>query len=151
MKKIFLSLAIVLAVFSSAFAHAPSSANDRAAASFKKDFHKASEVSWVVTANYVQAKFQLDKETMFAYYDFDGNLIGVIHHILTTDLSTHLQKDIKKNYASYWVSELFKVTSEQGDNYFIQLKNADETIVLTSDGSSDWHKYALPKNTIEKL
>jgi hypothetical protein len=151
MKKTILSLAIALAVFSSAFAYAPSSANDRAAASFKKDFHKASEVSWVVTANYVQAKFMMDKETLFAYYDFDGNLIGLIHHMLTSDLSSDLQCDIKKHYTNYWVSELFEVTSEQGVYYYIQLKNADETIVLTTEGSGGWHRYALAKNAVEKL
>ena len=86
MKKTILSFAIGLVAFSSAFAKAPDSANDRAIAAFQKDFHKASDVRWDVTSNYVMATFQLDNETQFAYYDFQGNLIGVVHHILTSSL-----------------------------------------------------------------
>ena len=48
MKKIILSIAIGLAVFSTAFAK-PDSINDRAVAAFQKDFRNASNVSWVAT------------------------------------------------------------------------------------------------------
>ncbi|MEJ0081678.1 MAG: hypothetical protein WDM78_12205 [Puia sp.] len=57
--------------FSTAFAK-PDSINDRAVASFQKDFHKASDVSWASTSNYVMATFMMDNETQFAYYDFQG-------------------------------------------------------------------------------
>ena len=148
MKKIILSFAILLALFSTSFANRPDGITDRAAASFHKDFHRASEVRWAVTNNYVMATFMLDKETLFAYYDYQGNLIGVIHHILTTSLPEEFQKDIKKHYSGYWVSELFQVTTEEGVYYFIELKNADETIVLSTEGTSGWHRYSLPKNKI---
>ena len=151
MKKTILSLAIVLALFSTAFANHPGSLTDRAAASFQKDFHRASNVSWAVTNNYVQATFILDRETLFAYYDFQGNLIGLIHHILTSSLPVNLQKDIKKHYANYWVSELFQITSENGVYYYIQLKNADETIVLSTEGTNGWHRYAVPKSLDSNL
>jgi hypothetical protein len=151
MKKSILSLAIVLALFSTAFANRPGTVTDRAALSFKKDFHKASEVSWSLTANYVVAKFIMDNETRFAYYDFQGNLIGLVQHILTSSLPENLRVDIKKHYGNYWVSELFQVSSENGDYYYIQLKSADETIVLTNEGTYGWHKYALPKNVMANL
>jgi hypothetical protein len=151
MKKTILSLAIVLALFSTAFANHPSGLADRAAASFQKDFRKASDVSWAVTNNYVLATFVMDKETLFAYYDFQGNLIGLVHHILTSSLPANLQKNIKKHYACYWVSELFQVTSEDGTYYYIQLKNADETIVLSTEGTNGWHRYAVPKNKVSNL
>lgn len=151
MKKTILSLAIGLAAFSSAFAKAPESANDRAAAAFQKDFRKASDVRWDVTNNYVMATFQLDNETQFAYYDFQGNLIGVVHHILTSSLPEDLSKDIKKHYAGYWVSELFQVTSEHGVYYYIQLKNGDETIVMSTEDSNGWNRYAVPKNYTPNL
>jgi hypothetical protein len=148
MKKTILSIAIVLALFSTAFANHPGVVNDRAVASFQKDFNKASDVRWAETNNYVMATFQMDKETLFAYYDFQGNLIGLVHHILTTSLPENLRKDIKKHYSSYWVSELFQITSDQGVYYYIQLKNADETLVLTTEGTNGWHRFAMPKNKI---
>ena len=146
MKKIILSIAIGLAVFSTAFAK-PNSINDRAVAAFQKDFNKASDVSWASTSNYEMATFMMDNETQFAYYDFQGNLIGVVHHMLTSGLPANLSKDIKKRYSNYWVSELFQITTDEGVHYYIRLKNADETIAMTSEGGNGWQRFALPKNT----
>jgi hypothetical protein len=145
MKKFILSIAILLLLTGSSFAKTPAGISDRAVASFQKDFNKASEVKWDVTKNYLMATFLLDKETMFAYYDFQGNMIGLVHHMLTSSLPADLQKEIKKHYAKYWVSSLFQVTNEEGVNYYIQLKNADESIVLSSDGTNSWHRYDVPK------
>src|ERR1700687_4044264 len=121
MKKIILSIAILLALTGTSFAKPNSNINERVYASFKNDFHQASEVKWDITSSYIMATFQLDKEILYAYYDFQGNMIGLVHNILTTSLPVHLQKDIKKHYANYWVSELFQVTSEEGVYYYIQL------------------------------
>lgn len=148
MKKTILSIAIGLAVISTAFAKAPDNANDRAMASFQKDFHKASEVRWSANSNYVMAAFRMDNETQYAYYDFQGNLIGVVHHMLTSSLPADLSKDIRKHYSNYWVTELFQVTSDQGVYYYIQLKNADETVVLSTEGTGSWHKYSVPGSTV---
>jgi len=145
MKKTILSIVIGLALFSTAFAKAPEKATDRAIASFMKEFHKASDVSWSANSNYIMASFELDNQTQYAYYDYQGNLVGVVHHILTSSLPSDLSGEIKKHYSGYWVSELFQVSSDQGDAYYIQLKNADETIVLTTEGTGSWHLYSTPK------
>jgi hypothetical protein len=71
----------------------------------------------------------------------------VVRHILTSSLPEDLSRDIKKHYSEYWVSELFQVTSEQGSFYYIQLKNADETVVLTTEGTDSWHRYSVAKPT----
>jgi len=151
MKKIILSIAILLALTGSSFAKTNGNINERVFASFKNDFHQATEVKWNVTSSYILATFQLDKEFLYAYYDFQGNLIGLVHNILTSSLPVHLQRDIKKHYANYWVSELFQVTNDDGVFYYIQLKNADETIVLSTEGTNGWHRYALPKHKTTNL
>jgi hypothetical protein len=151
MKKIILSIAILLAITGAAFAKSTTKIDERVYASFKNDFHQASEVKWNVTSSYILATFQLDKQTLYAYYDFQGNLIGLVHNILTSSLPVHLQKDIKKHYANYWVSELFQITNEDGVYYYIQLKNADETIVLSTEGTNGWHRYAVPNNKSTNL
>jgi hypothetical protein len=145
MKKIILSAAIMLALFSAAFAKVPDNIADRASASFHKDFRKASAESSVVINNHVRVTFHQNNETMYAYYDFQGNLIGVVQHILSNSLPEDLRHDISKHYGNYWVTELFQITNEDGVYYFIQLTNADETIVLSSEGSNGWHRYMTKK------
>lgn len=146
MKKIILSIAIVLTLFSTALADSPDRFSKNAVAAFQKDFKSASEVSWAETSHYYRVSFHMDKQTLLAYYDAQGNLISVVHHILTTGLPEQLRKDIRKQFANYWVSELFQVSFEEGSYYFIELKNADETIVLTTDSNLCWHEYSRQKN-----
>jgi hypothetical protein len=148
MKKTILSIALGLALFSTAFAKAPEKSTNRAIAAFMKEFHKASDVIWSSNNNYIMAAFQIDNQTQYAYYDYQGNLVGVVHHILTSDLPSDLSADIRKHYSNYWVSELFQLSSEQGDAYYIQLKNGDETIVLTTEGTGSWHLYSAPKTIV---
>jgi hypothetical protein len=148
MKKTILSIAIGLALFSTAFAKAPEKTTDRAIASFMKEFNKASDVIWSSNSNYIMAAFELNNQIQYAYYDYQGNLVGVVHHILTSSLPEDLSRDIKTNYSNYWVSELFKLSSDQGDAYYIQLQSADETIVLTTEGTGSWHLYSAPKTIV---
>lgn len=144
MKKFILSIAVLLALTCTSFAKAPAGVNDRVFASFQKEFKKASEVKWAETNNYLMATFQMDKEVLFAYFDYQGNMVALVHHMLTSDLPADLQRDIKKHYSNYWVSSLFQVTNEDGISYYIQLKNADQSIVLSSDGTNGWHRYSVP-------
>ena len=145
MKKIILSAAIMLALFSAAFANYGSDITDRATASFHKDFIRVSEMRSDIINNHVRVTFKENNETRYAYYDFQGNLIGVVQHILTSALPEDLQKDIRKHYSNYWVTELFQVTTEEGVYYYIQLTNAEETVVLNSEGNYGWQRYMLKK------
>jgi hypothetical protein len=145
MKKSILPIALLLTLFSTAFANRPTSVTDRARTSFQKEFLHASEVSWAEKSNYAVATFHIDKEVMFAYYNMQGNLIGLVHNITTASLPESLQNDLKKNYTGYWISDLFQVTTESGDHYFVQLKNADGSVILTTEGSDPWHKYDMPR------
>jgi hypothetical protein len=147
MKKTILSIAILLTAFSAAFASPFDSYNKNAVSSFQKDFKSASDVSWSETPRYLRVSFHFEKQNLYAYYDAQGNLVGLVHHMLTTSLPDNLQKQIKKNYSGYWVSELFQVTFDDGAYYFVELKNADQTIVLSTDGSDSWHTYFKKNNS----
>jgi len=145
MKKIILSTVILLALFSSAFAAGPDNITDRASASFHRDFHKAAQIRSEVINQHVRVTFSQDNETKYAYYDFQGNLVGVVQHILTSSLPEDLQEYIGKHYSNYWVTELFQVSTDDGVYYYLQLTNADENIVLSTEGSNGWHLYMTAK------
>jgi hypothetical protein len=146
MKKIFLSAAVMLTLFSAAFANYPDKVTDRASASFHKDFIKVATLHSEVINNHVRFTFQENNETRYAYYDFQGNLIGVVQHILTSSLPEDLQKEIRKHYSNFWVTELFQVTNENGVSYYIQLTNAEETVVLNSEDGFGWQRYMSKKS-----
>ena len=151
MKKLILSFAIMLTLFSTAFANIPEAHNQNAVASFRKEFKTASEVKWSETTHYFRACFMLNNKIQYAYYDVQGNLVGLVQHVLSTTLPQDLQKQIKKEYAGFWITELFQVNFDDSTNYYIELRNADETIVLTTDGFDQWHLYSQNKNCQENL
>jgi len=144
MKKIILSIAILLTGFSAALANRPMGIRESTEASFNKEFSKATEVSWSQTQKHIMATFCQDNQVMYAYYDFNGNLMGVVHYMLSSSLPENLQKDIKKHYSDYWVSELFEVNNDEGTRYYIQLNNADGSVVLSSDAGAGWNVYKVP-------
>lgn len=139
MKKLVLALAVILiAGLSSASANNPAYVNKRVSSAFQAEFTHAKNVSWVESSKYVMAKFSLNNNILFAYYNPDGSFIGVIRNILTTDLPENLRRTIKKDYGSYWVSELFRMDTDQESSYYIRLENGAESIVLSSDGAEGW-------------
>jgi hypothetical protein len=148
MKKIALALAVILiAGLSSGYANTTVDVSKRTAAAFRSDFHLAKDVDWKVSEKFVQAQFSMDNKVMFAYYRPDGSFICLIRNILTTELPSYLRNDIKKNYSGYWVTELFKASTNEGTSYFIRLENADGSLVLNSENEGEWRTYDLPASS----
>ncbi len=142
MKKLVLALAVILiAGLSSASANDPVYVGKRVSAAFQSEFNHAKNVSWVESPKYVMAKFSLNNKILFAYYNHDGSFIGVIQNILTTGLPNNLSRAIKRDFGSYWVSELFRMDTDQDSSYYIRLENGTETIALSSDGGEGWQTF----------
>jgi hypothetical protein len=81
---------------------------------------------------------------MEAYYTADGEMIGVSKNLLSTELPIGLQVDLKRDYADYWISDLFEFATENNSNYFITVENADQKITLQSNGN-EWIVYKKAK------
>jgi hypothetical protein len=60
------------------------------------------------------------------------------HNILSTELPAALRADIKKDYQSYWITELYEEGKIKRPSYFITLENADQIITMSSDDSESW-------------
>ena len=105
---------------------------------FKNEFSTAKEVEWTAGSNYYKAAFTFNGNHVFAFYNMDGDLLGLTRYISSLDLPINLQKDLKKDYSAYWISDLFEVANSQGTSYYITLENAEKKIVLRSGDGNDW-------------
>jgi hypothetical protein len=151
MRKIILALAVILiAGLSSGFANTPVDINKKAAAAFHADFKKAKDVKWVESPKYIQVQFNLDDKVMYAYYSPDGRLICQTRNILTTDLPAYLRNDIKKNYGSYWVSELFQLSTDQGVSYYVRLEDGEGYVTLSAESGDNWRTYKMPEASAKR-
>jgi hypothetical protein len=146
MKKILIiPITILLALFSMSFAKPDDALNQRAVSSFKTEFNEASSVVWKQYEKFCVATFKMNDKIMYAYYDQQGELIALAHNMLPTGLPESLKKELRKKYSAYWITDCFQLHNDEGMHYFVRIKNAETTQVLTSDGVESWNIYLRQK------
>jgi CRISPR/Cas system-associated exonuclease Cas4 (RecB family) len=139
MKKIIMTLAIALSTVA-AFA-GEENVSPKVLDAFKNEFNTAKEVEWTAGADYYKAAFTYNDKPVFAFYNMDGELLGLTRYISPVDLPLSLQTSLKKQYSSYWISDLFEVAKNGGTNYYMTLENGNSKIVVKASGDSDWASY----------
>ena len=110
-------------------------------AAFNKEFSGVKNVQWTSTNDYYKAEFVFNGQNVNAYYKVDGEFIALTRNITSLELPISLQTNLKNNYESHWISDLFEVSSDEGTSYYITLENADAKIVLKSDGAGKWRSF----------
>lgn len=149
MKKSILMWAMMLTMgLTSAFANNEETINQKAISSFKKDFTQAQDVKWESSKDFVKATFKMNDQVMFAYYSQSGDLMAVTRNIVPGQLPINLLSTLKKNYNSYWISDLFEVSSSTDASYYVTLHNSDTKVVLKSNGTNGWEVYKKEKKNI---
>lgn len=149
MKKSILMWVMMLTIgLTSTFANNEGSINQRAVSSFRKDFTNAQDVKWENNKDFVKATFRMNDQVMYAYYSQTGDLMAVTRNILSNQLPINLLANLKKSYGTYWISDLFEVSSTTDASYYVTLQSAEHTLVLKSTGISGWEVYKKEKKNI---
>jgi len=112
MKKSILSLALMLMIgLSSTFANYAEGVNQKVMSSFNKEFANAKDVKWESGKDYVKATFTLNGQILFAYYSENGEMLAMTRNILSSQLPINLLNDLKKDYSSFWITDLFEMAA----------------------------------------
>jgi len=150
MKKIFLSLAAVALMGISAFANGNDEiVSQKTLAAFKSDFTSASHTVWEHKDGFTKATFSFNGQVLCAYYDDnDGQLKAVVRNIVSDQLPLNLLASLKKDYADYWITDLFEISADNETTYYVTVENGDKKIVLKSDGASYWNVFNKQKKTL---
>jgi hypothetical protein len=138
MKKMILAVAMLVTV--GAFAN-EKNVNPKALNSFKTEFSTVQQVEWTTTPEYYRAAFDMNGQKVFAFYNTDGEFMGLARNISSAQLPVHLQSSLKKNYDGYWISDLFEIANNDGTSYYVTLEDGDKKIVLKSANGNDWNTY----------
>jgi len=151
MKKISLSIAIVLMMGLGAFAakNDESDVNQQVVKSFHREFANARNVKWEQKVGYVKVEFTLNDQVLFAYYNNEGQMTAVVRNIVSDQLPISLLTSLKRDYTGFWISELFEVAADEQTNYYVTLENADKKIVLRSSGIDSWDVYSKSRKNAE--
>ena len=109
--------------------------------SFNSAFKNAAEVKWTASENFSKAEFSLRGQYVAAYYDVAVNLIDLTRNISSFQLPITLQTKLKTSYESYWISDLFELSDDNGTSYYVTVENGDPKITLKSNGTNEWSVY----------
>ena len=143
MKKMIMTLAVALGTLV-AFA-GEENVDRKVLDAFKNEFTAAEQVEWTAGDNFYKAAFIFNNKHVFAFYNIDGELMGITRYLSSMDLPLNLQVSLKKSYANYWISDLFEVAKKDNTTYYITLENADTKIVLKSTDGNSWESYQKSK------
>jgi hypothetical protein len=107
----------------------------------RKDFSQVELLATKTDADYTRFTFKMSGMILNAFYSNQGELLAVTHNIMSTQLPITLLMQVKGDYASYWISDLFELSSHGQSNYYITLENADKTITLRSS-DNNWEVFS---------
>ena len=140
MKKLMIAAALLVSL--GAFAgKEKEKVNEKVLNAFNTEFTNVREVEWTASADYYKASFALNGQMVSAFFNTDGELMGMTRNIPSSQLPVTLQTSLKRSYGSFWVSNLFEVSNSTGTTYYITLENGDNKIILKSSGNSEWATY----------
>ncbi|MBO9199967.1 MULTISPECIES: hypothetical protein [Niastella] len=139
--KILIGIFVLLTSISSAFANGKEEVNERIIKSFEKEFAGAQNVQWLTTKDFVKVTFILNEQVVYAFYEQNGNLLGVTRNIVSGQLPISLLTDLKKNYSTHWITDLFEMASNHENVYYVTLENSDQKLVLKSNGTTGWEVF----------
>jgi hypothetical protein len=130
MKKAFFSAVLALLLATSSYAGETGKVNSKVMSNFPVEFSKAKNVSWTSTQDYVKASFNEDEKSKEAYYDRDGNLLGVTSWISIDELPISAKRSFAKKYADFTATELIKLDGTDETTYYISAKNDSKSLIL---------------------
>lgn len=135
MKKIVLSVAFMMSLgIAAVFAGIPD-VNAKVLEAFKEQFPTATEAEWSTTSDYYKADFVFNDNHVSAYYSLEGEFLATLRYISSVNLPMLLQASLKNDYSNFWISDLYEVAKYDGISYYVTIENADQRIVLKSNGS----------------
>jgi hypothetical protein len=141
MKRLFIMLTLAAStIFTSSYA-ADNTATPLVMQAFQRSFYGAKDISWENVGVLYKATFVLAGQYHSVFFNNDGDLIAKTQNLVSTTLPKGLQASLKKELNGRWITDLFVVSIEGDDTYYVTLENADTSVMLKSAGAKKWMVY----------
>ena len=114
-------------------------------AEFQKDFSKANEVKWESRKDYYEASFVIDDVKMSAYYNLNGEKIGISRNIVPNQLPLNLQLRLNELKSDYTITEMKEAIMEDQTTFYVVLEKSGEQKILKSDSDNTWSVFKKTK------
>jgi hypothetical protein len=136
MKQILITLSVVISSF---FAQATDKiVSPSIETTFENRFSAATNTFWTEVNGLYKAAFVLDGRAMSAFFNGEAELIAVTKNISTAELPEGLRSQLQKELSNAWISELFVMSTNEGDQYYVNLEGAHSRKILKSENNKKW-------------
>ena len=122
MKRIILSVAVMLTIGASAFANNLPEGIAKAVATFKKEFSTAERVEWSEDNGYAKASFILGGTRAIALFNSDGELLGSMRDLVYNQLPLQVISSLEKRFAGSAIFDIRELINGDGTRYKFTLE-----------------------------
>jgi hypothetical protein len=136
MKRIIITLTLVLTLASTYSFATDVKVSSTIMQSFKARFADAENVSWSVTNGFYVADFTLDDKKQYAYFNPEGDLTVIAEPLTINQLSKKQQSNLRKDYSNYTVVDVYKLTDNEDVKYFVVVEDSSKKIILKTTTST---------------
>lgn len=130
MKKILVTIAIVVVGLSSTFASENSIIDPRIISAFEKDFSFAKNVKWEAKKDLAQVSFLLNDQAVTAWYNSDAVLITMARNLLYGQLPISVIKALDQKYPDAALFGIIEIIHNNEVQYQVTAETKRKTLLL---------------------
>jgi hypothetical protein len=108
---------------------------------FASQFVNASTPAWSQVKDLYKAAFTLEGRAVSAFYNQAGELVAVTKHVSVDELPQATAEALKKELNNGWLSELFVMSTSEGESYFANIETAGSATILHAYKGRKWNVY----------
>jgi len=129
--KLFFTAVAALAITASSFAKEPETVNVKAQKQLTADFKGASNVSWQIKNNLLEASFEWNGQKLETFYNQDGEEVAMCREITIDKLPVKALQAINQKYGDYKTTEAIEYNSpDTGLCYYLSMENGNKKTIL---------------------
>src|SRR5258706_224116 len=135
MKKIFVSLSLMLTVGLTTVLANDEPVSDKVKESFKKEFVGARSVTWNHIGDYQMALFVFDGHRVEAYFNTEGELEGSVRNLPFDQLPLLVVRSFEKRFTPENIIDILEVSNIEGTSYLLKVETQNKRFLVKVRGS----------------
>jgi len=144
MKKILVTIAVVVLGISSTFAKETSTIDPRIISAFEKEFSFAQNVKWQTKDDLIQVSFLVNDQAITAWYNSDAELVITAKNILYRQLPISVIRALDKEYPGASFFGVIEVIRNNEVHYQVTVETKKKTLVIkTTPTGSIYYKQKI--------
>jgi hypothetical protein len=130
MRHLIIAFALIASVYTTKSFAAEKNISPIVMETFHHSFKDAKNVTWEDINGLIRVNFTSEDKESYAYYNNDGELLVLAKSISLSELPNGLQAGLKNKYADYTVINIYKLESDDHNEFCVVLSKDNKMLTL---------------------